>query len=862
MRSPPATTAGADLRNGSSEGHSGGTAGASGPPSAASSSGTDLAWSLLSSSAPGGRSGAGFASGPNAGEGVLFGGQTSDGLNDSTLLYNESLNRWQSLQPLATPTPRSDVGFASDPSQNAAVLFGGLVDIATERVSNETWKFSFATNNWTNVTAPSAPSPRSDPAFAVGDGVALLYGGQDPNASGLGQLIYFDTWILNLSTDGWTRVTPAGPAAPGPLYGASLQWDPDRNAFLLFGGCAPCSSTVWAFSPSNRTWTALSPSGTAPPGRRDAVFAFDPVQGVDLLFGGTDDATVFNDTYEFAPASATWTLVTSLETPAPRADAAAAFLAEPGNETLLLTGGASGPTILPDTWRLAPVSNLNVLVTNVSSGLGIANATVGVGAAPLFTTNATGTADASGVVATETAVNASAPGYAPLRKTLWIPPATNETVWLNLTPLLPATLTVRVTEPQGTPIPNVLVSVSFGAHPLLGSPHETNDAGVARFTQVPSAIARVTARYAGFHANNSSVYLPPGGTVTVNLTLNPLLELYVETLGQLPGGTIVPLRGVSVTVLGAPLGSTDPEGWLNATTDAFGAVLVRATVYGFVSVTTNVTANYTGGLHLVLLLPARPFPSFTVEVLGISGAPVDLLVRNARFNVTSTSTLATGPIDESFATGVDGAVTFSVPPGNYSFRAWARGFAENDSILPVFATVSEAIRLTVHLAALPLSNLTVRVRSATGARPPIGGAEVSASFTNVNLSDGALVPAALLEATSDRGWSNFTGLPASWLYLNVSATGYQPNATIALLAYGSNASFLVNLTPSPPVRMGGVGIFTGGTEAILTLVLLPTVALLGALVYLTMLRNPAIQKDRPESTRARSSGPPAPPEGR
>jgi Galactose oxidase, central domain len=823
-------------------------------PSAAASLSKSLTWSLLSSSVPGARTGAGFGAWSRGGRGVLFGGQTTSGLTNSTLLYNESLNRWLLLRPTIAPTPRSDFGFASDPVHGTAVLYGGLVNLSNDRVSNETWSFSFATNNWTDITPAVSPGPRSDPAFAVGNGIALLYGGQEPNSSGSGQLTYFDTWMLNLTTDLWTRVGPPGGGGPGPLYGASMVWNPTQAAFLLFGGCEPCSSSVWSFSPVSLTWSSLPASGAAPRARMGMTWTWDPLQRLDLLYGGKNSTTAFNDTYLFDPATTAWTRAAAPQFPSARSDSAADFLAVPGNETLLITGGTYGSTILPDAWRLAPVANLTVWVTNASSHRGIANASVGVNGAALLETNLTGGARITGITATETAVNASAPGYGPFVTSVWIPPATNATVWLNLTPLAPATLFVLVTDPNGTPLPNVSVNVSYGLHLLHGSPHFTNSSGVANFTQVPSAVGTVSASFARFHSSNSSVDFLPGQTIRVHLTLNPLLELQVETLGKMPDGTVATLQGVAITVQGLRIGLTAPDGWLNDTTAAFGLVDVGAAVYGFATTTRNITANYTGRQDVVLTLSARPFASLTVQVLGVTGSPVDLLVRNARVNVTNTTSLPTGSFRKSFSTGVDGKVSLSLLPGNYSFQVWARGFGENDSVPNAFERVSASASLVVDLIPLPLSSLHVLVRSSAGDHPPIPGASVLVNFTNLNLSDGASFQETFLLNTSGRGWANFSSLPASLLLVNGSAPGYEPNDTVVPIGYGQYISpFILELTPAPPVRTGSLTLFTGDPVTLLTLVLLPILTLVGALVYLTMLRNPSSHDEAREETRPRPS---------
>ena len=818
-----------------------------------------LAWSSLSSSPGVPRAGAGFAALSALGNGILFGGRTAAGLVNSTVLYNESSDRWTLLSPSRAPSPRSEFGFAADPAREAAVLFGGNVGGPGGAVANDTWTFSLASRNWTNISSSLAPAPRSDPAFAIGDGEALLYGGQNPNASDSGQIVYFDTWLLNLSTEKWEHVPV--PSGPGPLMGASLLWDPGMGRFLLFGGCYPCSSAVWAFDPVALDWARIAPSGAVPPARMNADWSFDPEGGDSLLFGGSTPTGVLNDTYLFAPTTAVWTRLAGPSSPPARSSAAADFFDVPGNATLLLTGGTNGSTIFGDVWRLAPVADLTVDVRNATSGNGIADATVSVSGIPgVFTTNASGSATFVSVVAAVTTVNASAPGYAALSRTVWIPPGSAYLLRLNLTPLAPATVVVQVNDPEGRPMSNVTVTIGFGSQLVAGSPILTNATGFARFVQVPSGTGMVNASRPGYHSNSTIVTFPPGATVYVALALSPLAVLHIHILGLLPNGTVAPLEGAQIALAGLPFGTTDAHGWNNRSTLAYGRLSLSVGVYGFFPTSENITIAYSGDQVINVSLAARPFPSVTVRVLGLVGSPVDILVRNARVNVTNTTPLATGPFRVSFLTTVDGAVSFDPPPGNYTVTVWARGFALNDSVPDLHLNVSAVVQRLVYLVELPPAQVDVLVVSYPGA-PPIAGATVTLNYTAVNLVSGALFPSVIVAQTTAAGWTNFSGLPSSQLRINVTAPGYYPNGTVIGVEYGELLNpVVIELLAIPPQRSLELALYPGGAAPLLPLLLVPALSIVGVLVYLSALRNPSrrppVRRPIREEAGDRPPGPP------
>jgi hypothetical protein len=813
-----------------------------------------MAWVPLLPSPPNATAGAGFAAVAGQGIGALFGGRTLSGLTNDTVVYNETQNLWTSL-PLGTaPTARSDFGFAPVPATETAVLFGGEVNVTTAATSNETWEFSFLTDHWTNISGGMAPAPREDPAFSAGGGDALLYGGWNQNVSGTGEITYSDTWLLNLTTHVWGRVTGGGPT-PGALHGASLLWQPTLGEYLLFGGCYPCSSAVWAFSPTSREWSELATGGPAPSPRMNAVWTWDPTQGIDLLFGGSDGTASFGDTYFFQPSTAAWTAAVTPSAPSPRTSSAADFLDPPGNSTLLLTGGSNGAGPLSDTWRLSAVANLTVEVTNLSSGKGIANATVQIGSGVPLLTNSTGFLTLLSVPSAETTVNVTQAGFAPGNRTLWVPPGASVTVVIPLTPLAPATVVVTVADPEAIPVGNASVSLTYDTRPLPGSPRLTNATGSVTFEDVPSANYTVSVSRTGFHAASERVDFPPGESSDVGLTLYPLFVLTVHTFGREPNGTVTVLAGVTVVVGNVKIGITGANGSITSTLNASGQLLVRGSVYGYGNATGRINATFTGSNETNLTLTAELYPVITIEVLGQRGHGPGFQVRDAFVNVTNSTSLPTGPFQGNFLTDDSGVVTFSPPAGNYSVHVAAVGYIANNSIPVIPAPPGAVVGRTIYLSLIGFSNISVLVLSTASGNPPVGDAHLSLNFTGVNLSTGLPFPSQV-GTSLPSGWANLSGIPQSTVLWRGSATGYYPNNGSFIVVFGSPSNrFTIYLTPLPPPKYTGVRIFPSVPNAVWPLALLPVACLVGALVYLTMLRNPSgREREMREHARASRGG--------
>lgn len=821
-----------------------------------------MAWVPLSPNAPNAGAGAGFAAVSSLGEGLLFGGDTGAGLGNASYLYDEGTNRWAPVATTVAPSPRSDFAFAASPGAQTAVLFGGRVNAASDVASNDTWQFSFVSGVWTNESGAVAPAPREDAAFAVGNGVALLFGGWDSSVGGSGEVTYSDTWILNLATYAWAPVTVTGGISPGALRGASLVWQPTLGVFVLFGGCYPCSNALWAFSPGTDTWTPLSAFGPAPSPRMEGVWVWDPALAVDLLFAGSNGTDDFNDTFYYAPGQSEWTRAGGFAAPSPRTSAAADFLDTPGNQTLLLSGGAVGGVSLSDTWRLSAVVNLTVQVTNASSGTGIANATVGISHSAYLLTNSSGGAAAKPIPAEETTVNATDPGYSNGSESSWLAPGENVRITLSLTPLNPANVFVFVGAPNGTAITNASVNITFGARLIPGDPRFTDPSGLVEFRDVPSAVGAVTASHPGFHTNSSRVDFTPGSTLSVSLTLSPTLLLEIQTLGVLPGGNEVPLIGASVDVGDLFVGVTDGSGWRNVSTNSTGLVKVEAGAYGFHNASEVLPGAFTGVSTVSLVLKAGPFPSVTVQVIGRSTGSIQALLKNATVVVKSASTGPTGPFLENLTTGTGGKVEFTPPPGNYTFQASAAGYQSNASTSPLDALPGAQLLVTIYLAPFGFSSLYVWVASTTLGHPPIGGAAVVLNITGVNLTDG-LPYSQMIRGTDSDGWANVSGVPVTTVIVTASAVGFEPNSTaVVFTESGASITIELLLSPVPPGAYTGLRILPANPEAVWELALLPVAVLVGVLVYLTVLRTPTGRDDIPErvvTSPERRPGPRNPP---
>jgi Carboxypeptidase regulatory-like domain/Galactose oxidase, central domain len=756
----------------------------------------------------------------SSGIAIDFGGVSSGALVNSTFAYNEATNSWSALTPLKTPSPRADFAFAFDPTTGTAVLFGGLTNLSTLQVSNETWTYDVGASRWTLTMHGPAPPPREGAAFAVVPslGMAFLYGGWNQNFSDHGSLTYSDLWEFNLSTSSWTNVSVFGPRPP-PLEGAVMTWDPLTQRLEMFGGCYPCSAAVWQFDPISQRWTAPGSPSPSPTPRARGNWAFDPTLGADLLFGGTDGNVVFNDTEVFYPVNDTWVAETLPPAPAGRYDAASAFLNVSENETLLVAGGQSGATSFSDLWRLSATSNVSFQVVNASSPAStLAGAQVNLSGQSVGATDSNGflnltQVDGEGTVLAVTDV----PWFYPSNRTIWLAPGLPANLTLGLLPEPLGTVYVHVAASSGRPLAAAFLNLTVDAVRINVAPSVSNASGDASFHGVPPGRTNVTAQAFEWRPAFAVGTLSPGGNLSTSVVLFADPVLTVRVLGHLPGGDIDPLNGAQVFVNGTPFALTNFSGIASNFTSAVGLVPLSANATGFTPASERVAIPFTGQVDATLVLPSLPFGSLDVNVRD---ANVGYPLVGATVIAFTPKPLKFGPFTSDNTTDVFGDAGFSLPVGNYSVSAQAFDYLSSPlQNVTVVSGINPAVLIL--LTPVPPATVHFRVRDQYSG-DPIPGANVTSS----------LLPSGETDA---RGYYNATNIAPGVYHFTISAGGYLPNSTELALYSTENLTETVNLTPTFRLVSGaavwGFNLFPGNTGQLWPFLLLPVLLLLGCFVF-------------------------------
>jgi hypothetical protein len=199
----------------------------------------------------------------DAGQGVLFGGESAidnatGGIaydSDETWIWTGS--RWRQAFPSTKPAKRSAHGMAYDSIRKRIVMFGGRQARTDPEGSitllGDTWIYD--NDNWVALNPPNSPQPRH--LFAMGydprrDRV-MLFGGVARKGDTDFEIVY-DTWEFDGTT--WTQV----PAQEGLKVNAPmLTFDKQRGQMMLLGTDDSRASIMFFFDGNSRTWVQHKP---------------------------------------------------------------------------------------------------------------------------------------------------------------------------------------------------------------------------------------------------------------------------------------------------------------------------------------------------------------------------------------------------------------------------------------------------------------------------------------------------------------------------------------------------------------------------------------------------------------------------
>ncbi|MCB0190523.1 MAG: hypothetical protein KDJ65_01120 [Anaerolineae bacterium] len=196
---------------------------------------------------------------------------------------------WQQLNPAnAGPGPRYEHAMEYNAATNQIFIFGGRDG---SQIYNDTWAFDMNTASWRQlaVNSPTAPPARFSTVMIIDEAGQNLYVATGHTQGGQN---YNDVWRLNLASETWEDVTPAGPA-PDPRYGGP-GGNLSDDLVVTHGFGTTRYDDTWRFDTATNQWQNITPPGQVPLQR--CLFAATAALGNSLVVHG-GCATPFGDCF-------------------------------------------------------------------------------------------------------------------------------------------------------------------------------------------------------------------------------------------------------------------------------------------------------------------------------------------------------------------------------------------------------------------------------------------------------------------------------------------------------------------------------------------------------------------------------------
>jgi len=178
----------------------------------------------------------------------------------------------------------------------------------------------------------------------------VVFAGQDSSS------LRNDVWVLFLSgTPAWSALSPTGTPPPG-RSGHTAIYDPVRDRMVVFGGSDGSSyrNDAWALSLSGTpAWSALSPTGTPPTGRYGHTAIYDPVRDRMVVFDGHDGSSYRNDVWALSlSGTPAWNVLSPTGAP-PTARGYHTAIYDPVRDRMVVFGGSDGSSYPNDVRTLS-----------------------------------------------------------------------------------------------------------------------------------------------------------------------------------------------------------------------------------------------------------------------------------------------------------------------------------------------------------------------------------------------------------------------------------------------------------------------------------------------------------------------------
>ena len=258
---------------------------------------------------------------------IVWGGRNAQGeLTNRGARYNPSTNSWTELSTVNAPWPRE--GHTAVWTGSEMIVWGGTVP--SGETTNTGARYNPADNTWRPLA--SAPLGLSRHTAVWTNSGMIVWGGRDTFHRPTNQGARYD-----LSTDSWTPLSAVN--APSPREGHTAVRT-DSNEMIIWGGnggLAGLTNSGARYNPTNDSWTSLSTlDAPSPRAGHTAVWSGSEM----IVWGGNRGLPgLANSGARYDPSADSWTAVDTTNAPSGREGHTAVWT---GSEMIIWGGDIGG----------------------------------------------------------------------------------------------------------------------------------------------------------------------------------------------------------------------------------------------------------------------------------------------------------------------------------------------------------------------------------------------------------------------------------------------------------------------------------------------------------------------------------------
>lgn len=286
---------------------------------------------------------------------IVYGGRNAAG-EPVDVIWSLNLvnNTWQQIIPNGGPNPPARYTHNAHYHQNANAIIMWSGQGVSSAVYNDVWKFSFASNSWTQLwpdgNASGVPLKRYGTAsvFEPVSGMITTFAGFTTNGR------FDDTWTFDAVNMLWQDRTNSVHPPKRCLH--SAVYASDLGRFVIYGGqdTGPLDD-IWQCTLSNYQWANITPA-IKPPARFWNTMIYY-TGGNIIIFGGLG-TSARNDMWKYRMSTGVWEYINPGATvPAARWGHAAIYIS--AQDRMIIFGG-EGDSLYKDTWQYNNVSAIGI----------------------------------------------------------------------------------------------------------------------------------------------------------------------------------------------------------------------------------------------------------------------------------------------------------------------------------------------------------------------------------------------------------------------------------------------------------------------------------------------------------------------